>query len=191
MILASQSPRRKDLLEREGISLTIIPADIDETRLPEERPTELVARLATEKARAVADALTEPPDEPILVADTIVWQDDVIFGKPLDDADAIRMLQTLSGAIHHVSTGVCLIWRGLERTFVETTDVCFRDLTATEIASYVATGECADKAGAYAIQGGAHGFVDRLEGDYDNVVGLPVTRVLEALSEMEQELERA
>ena len=183
MILASQSPRRKEILERAHLDFTIHPADINEDRIEGESPTDLVRRLAHTKAHAVQDEL-RCFDEVILAADTIVWQGDDVFGKPHDAADAIRMLKTLSGATHHVSTGVCLISGAAESTFVETTDVRFRELADQEIEAYVACGEPADKAGAYAIQGGAHGFVDALDGDYDNVVGLPIRRVLEELSKL-------
>ncbi|MBR3158332.1 MAG: septum formation inhibitor Maf [Atopobiaceae bacterium] len=183
MILASASPRRKELLERAGFELTIVPADVDESRQPDEKPIDLVARLATLKAHACLksfDSLT--PGETLLGADTIVWLDDDVLGKPRDDADAMRMLHELSGKTHHVSTGVCLLMGGShhvkERVFVETSHVTFRVLTDDEIRAYVATGEPLDKAGSYAIQGGAQSFVEQLDGDYDNVVGLPVTRVL-------------
>ena len=183
MILASQSPRRKELLERSHLDFTIHPADIDEDRLAGESPTELVSRLARTKAHAVADELGRD-DEVILAADTIVWKGDDVFGKPQSPQDAFRMLKTLSGATHHVSTGVCLLLGTRESTFVETTDVSFRKLSDDEIWAYVEGGEPADKAGAYAIQGGAHGFVDALDGDYDNVVGLPIRRVLGELSRL-------
>ena len=186
MILASASPRRKELLERAGFALTIVPADVDETRLPDEGPADLVARLATLKAHACLDAYGNlAPSETLIGADTIVWLDDDILGKPTDDADAVRMLRELSGRTHHVSTGVCLLIGETdhvrERVFVETSHVTFRSLADEEIRAYVATGEPLDKAGSYAIQGGARKFVERLEGDYDNVVGLPVKRVLHEL----------
>ena len=185
VILASQSPRRKELLEREGIAFTVIPADIDETRHGDESPLDLVSRLATQKALSVAKGLREPANETVLAADTIVWKGSEIFGKPHDDAEAQSMLASLSGTTHHVSTGVCIVSGGQTTTFVETSDVTFRPLSPQEIAAYVESGECSDKAGAYAIQGGAHGFVERLRGDYDNVVGLPVTRIKEHLSRIE------
>lgn len=185
MILASASPRRLELLRNAGFELVVEPAPIDEARLAHEAPVELVRRLAVEKAHATLGQHGPlAPDEELLAADTIVWKGDEVLGKPADDADACRMLRLLSGGTHHVSTGVCLMRGKRESSFVETTDVTFRTLTDEEIASYVATGETADKAGAYAIQGGAHGFVRSLDGDYDNVVGLPVARVIEELQKL-------
>ena len=183
MILASASPRRKELLERAGFELSIEPADVDETRLPQEAPVHLVERLSRLKAQAALDAHGPlQPDEILLAADTIVWTGDDVLGKPHDAQDAIRMLRELSGRTHHVSTGVCLVrvlpdCATATESFVETTDVSFRALTDYEIMAYVATGEPMDKAGAYAIQGGAGSFVRDIVGDYDNVVGLPVKRI--------------
>ena len=187
MILASASPRRRDLLSEAGFKLTIAPADVDETPLPDESPIELVRRLATNKAYAAYKTLQELPEgEVVLGADTIVWTPQKALGKPLDAADARRMLSELSGATHHVSTGVCLIAATssgvVTRSFVETTDVSFRKLSEAEIDAYVKTGEPLDKAGAYGIQGGAGAFVDHICGDYNNVVGLPVERVVRELT---------
>lgn len=183
VILASASPRRKELLERAGFELSIEPANVDETRLPHEAPAHLVERLSRLKAQAALVAHGSlQPDELLLAADTIVWTGEDVLGKPHDAQDAIRMLRELSGRTHHVSTGVCLV-RCLPdgttsmESFVETTGVSFKTLTDDEIVSYVATGEPMDKAGAYAIQGGAGSFVRDIVGDYDNVVGLPVKRV--------------
>ena len=190
MILASASPRRRELLEQAGLSLVIRPADIDETQLDGERPTVLVERLAVGKARASYGRYgLHEPHQALLAADTIVWLDDDVLGKPRDEADARRMLRLLSGATHHVSTGVCIITQDAqkdphERSFVDTTAVTFRPLTDDEIAAYVASGEPMDKAGAYAIQGRAHAFVSDLTGDYRNVVGLPVGRVMEELARL-------
>jgi len=189
MILASASPRRQDLLARAGFTLSIEPADIDETRQPGESPLALVERLATQKAQASLAAHGPlASGETLLAADTIVWTGDDVLGKPADANDARRMLRELSGCTHHVSTGVCLITANeggtppyTSRSFVETTAVTFRELTDSEIDAYVQSGEPMDKAGAYGIQGGAGRFVERLDGDYDNVVGLPVARVLEEL----------
>lgn len=191
MILASASPRRKELLLQAGFELSIEPADVDETRLPNESPVALVRRLACLKARAALERRGMPADgEVLLGADTIVWRGEDVLGKPIDQTDAIRMLRELSGKTHHVSTGVCLlVARGGEvdeRSFVETTDVTFRALADGEIDAYVATGEPMDKAGAYAIQGGAGAFVSSYNGDYDNVVGLPVSRVLAELENVHE-----
>lgn len=192
IILASASPRRKELLQREGFCLTIVPANIDETRRAGEKPRELVERLAVDKARAalrVRGSLAA--DEVLLAADTIVWTGEDVLGKPADEGDAIRMLRELSGRTHWVSTGVCLIVGAQggsdphgERSFVDTTAVTFRALSEDEIREYVASGEPMDKAGAYGIQGGAGKFVSSLEGDYHNVVGLPVKRVVSELEHL-------
>ena len=190
MILASASPRRHELLCRAGFTLSIEPADVDETPLPHETPLALVERLATSKAQATLAAHGSlDPGEALLAADTIVWTGDDVLGKPKDDADARRMLGELSGATHHVSTGVCLMVgregeTPLTRSFVETTTVTFFELSPTEIDAYVATGEPRDKAGAYGIQNRARAFVSRLEGDYSNVVGLPVARVVRELADL-------
>lgn len=192
MILASASPRRKELLEREGFSLSIEPADIDETRLANESPVALVERLAIQKAEACVRERGGINEGEVLVsADTIVWTGEDVLGKPAGEKDAMRMLRELSGRTHYVSTGVCLM-RGrssggpLVRSFVDTTSVTFRDLADDEIRAYVATGEPMDKAGSYGIQGGAGRFVSCLEGDYDNVVGLPVSRVVSELKSVEE-----
>ena len=161
MYLASQSPRRRQLLEAAGFSLTIVPADIDETRQEGETPTHLVERLARQKAEATRGSLAGRATEDVLLAaDTIVWTEDGdVLGKPVDVKAACAMLQELSGRTHHVSTGVCLMHLDptakalATRSFVETTRVSFFDLTDEEIRAYVASGEPMDKAGAYGIQG--------------------------------------
>ena len=187
MILASQSPRRRELLGAAGFELTVVPASIDETRRPGEAPVALVERLARQKAAAVAAQLApEGPAEPLVAADTIVWTDDgAVLGKPADDADAARMLRALSGRTHHVSTGVCLVAPGGgRRSFVETTDVEFWELTDAQVEAYVASGEPADKAGAYGIQGAGRMLVRAIRGDYENVVGLPVARLVRELAQL-------
>lgn len=191
MILASQSPRRRELLSQAGFELDVRPADIDEARLPGESPVELVQRLAAGKAEAARASLDAAPDDGLLVAaDTIVWMGDEALGKPTDPADAARMLRELSGRTHHVSSGVCLMLLARDgslearRTFVETTDVTFWPLTEAEVAVYVATGEPLDKAGAYGIQGAGRMLVRGIEGDYANVVGLPVSRLVRELGEL-------
>ena len=173
MILASQSPRRLELLQSMGIDPQVMPADIDEAQKVDEKPLALVKRLAQEKAIAVCYKLMEQPNfeqlnnEIVLAADTIVWTDDgQVFGKPADAEDAKHMLSKLSGQTHHVSTGVALRrFKAFKSpspdgapsvvaiTFVETTDVTFFELSEDEIAAYVASGEPMDKAGAYGIQG--------------------------------------
>ena len=191
MILASQSPRRRELLADAGFELTVVPADIDETRLPEEKPVDLVLRLSEQKAEAVRAAQGDfSSDELLVAADTIVWMGDKALGKPTDAPDATAMLRELSGRTHHVSTGVCALrlspeGRAIARTsFVETTDVTFWELTEAEIAAYVDTGEPQDKAGAYGIQGAGRLLVKSIEGDYSNVVGLPIARLVRELAKL-------
>lgn len=190
MILASQSPRRAELLEEVGFYLHIRPTHIDEARLPGEAPVQLVERLARQKAHAAWQGRESYVADPSLLgADTIVWTDSgEVLGKPRDAQDACRMLRDLSGATHHVSTGVCIMLEPLqegqpprETSFVETTDVTFYDLTDAQIAAYVATGEPMDKAGAYGIQGTGRLLVRKIDGDYFNVVGLPVGRTVREL----------
>jgi septum formation protein len=174
IILASASPRRAELLRAAGIPFRVEISNVEEARDPDEAPRAYAERLALDKARAVAQRF---PGEPVLAADTIVIVDDAVLEKPADAADAARMLRQLSGRTHEVTTGVCVIASGNESVHSDTTRVVFRKLTEKDIAAYVATGEPMDKAGAYAIQGGAAGFVEKIEGDYDNVVGLPVALV--------------
>lgn len=189
MYLASQSPRRRQLLEAAGFSLTIVPADIDETRHEGETPSHLVERLACQKAEATRLALAgKATDNVLLAADTIVWTGDGdVLGKPADEKAACATLRELSGRAHHVSTGVCLMQLDhaanavATRSFVETTCVSFFDLTDEEIRAYVASGEPMDKAGAYGIQGRGRLLVSGIEGDWANVVGLPVARVVREL----------
>lgn len=190
LILASQSPRRRELLEQAGFKLTVAPSDIDEARRPSESPVELVERLARGKARAALPLLHHGATSAVAVvaADTIVWTDaGEVLGKPADEADAARMLRELSGRAHHVSTGACVAAVGPDGTaeratsFVETTDVTFWELTDDEVAAYVASGEPSDKAGAYGIQGAGRLLVREIRGDYQNVVGLPVARLVREL----------
>jgi len=186
LVLASASPRRQELLRNAGIAFVVCPADIPETPLPNETPTVLAERLAQEKARAVSH---QRPGHVILGADTIVVVDEEILGKPRDAADAARMLRLLSGRSHLVITGVCLRTenRELNTGFVdvrsEITLVVMEPLSEDEIRDYIATVEPMDKAGAYAIQGIASRWISRIEGDYFNVVGLPVALVLRMLKE--------
>ena len=180
LILASGSPRRKDLLERLGLTFAIQPADIDETPGDDEAPVPLVERLALSKARAVL-AATEGP-RLILAADTIVVRDDVILNKPVDVADARAILCSLQGRSHVVITGFALARDdGREHVQHVRTQVTFRPLSDALIADYVATGEPMDKAGAYGVQEIGAKLVSRIEGSYTNVVGLPLVEVLDAL----------
>ena len=193
MILASQSPRRRQLLEEAGFELEVRPADIDETPADGEKPTDLVGRLACQKAEACRQTLSHGPSDGLLVAaDTIVWSDEVgVLGKPADEDAARSTLAALSGRTHHVSTGVCALLlspaAGIlgSASFVETTDVTFYELTETEIDAYVATGDPMDKAGSYGIQTpGGRLLIRQISGDYDNVVGLPVPRLMRELSRL-------
>ena len=181
MILASQSPRRIELMREAGFEITIKPADIDETPLPGEDPFQLVERLARAKARAVASGVLDPT-ESIIAADTIVALGAKPLGKPVDATDARRMLRALSGKTHQVATGVCIVQNAQVSSFVDITDVNFYELSDREIDAYIATGEPMDKAGAYGIQG-AYGrmLVERIDGDFYNVVGLPIAKVVRAL----------
>lgn len=175
LILASASPRRAELLKAAGFQFDVIVADVDESVHPGETPDEHVRRLAEAKARPVVPRAGE---RAVLAADTVVVVDGVILGKPVDDNDARRMLRMLSGRAHEVMTGVCLA-HGACVTRVVVTTVEFAVLCDEEIDWYVASGEPADKAGAYAIQGLASRFVTRIDGSYSNVVGLPVALVYE------------
>ena len=178
LVLASGSPRRLELLQAAGFDFTVRVADVDETVLPNELPSDYVARLSREKALAVAAC-----GELVLGADTTVVVGNEIIGKPVDDRDAERMLRLLSGAWHEVLTGVSLVNNGQVSSEVAVTRVKFARLSDEEIAWYVASGEPMDKAGAYGIQGYASRFVERIEGSYSNVVGLPVQMVYRMIEE--------
>lgn len=177
MILASKSPRRIQLMNEAGFDVEVMPADIDETPLPNEAPLELVERLAYLKARAIQDKVGVS-DKLILAADSIVWIDNTILGKPKDKQDAFNMLKSLSNTTHHVSSGVCLIYKDKVDTFTDTTDVVFYDLTDDMINAYIESGEPFDKAGAYGIQGKGRALVKCINGNYFNVVGLPIAQTL-------------
>ena len=178
LILASASPRRSELLRNANIPFKAEPAHVREEPLPEETPLDYAQRLARDKAYAI---FARHPDDAVLGADTVVVADEHLLEKPVDERDAARMLQLLSGRAHQVITGVCLIARAFEQTAAEITQVRFSPLSEAEIAAYVRTGEPMDKAGAYAIQGIASRWVERIEGCYFNVVGLPVPRVYRML----------
>jgi septum formation protein len=178
LVLASASPRRQELLRNANIPFEVQPADIDEDPLPNEPAQACAERLAREKARAIAQSR---PNDVVLGADTVVVIDNQILNKPVDAPDAARMLRLLSGRTHRVITGVCLVVRGHCEVGSEVTSVTMSEISDEEIAAYVATGEPMDKAGAYAIQGRASRWIPRIEGDYSNVVGLPVARVYRLL----------
>ena len=182
IILASNSPRRKGLLTQIGLSFTVAPADVDESVLPGESPEAYAVRVALDKARIAAERAGEGI---VIAADTIVVAGDAILGKPSGPADARRMLSVLSGRGHEVITGLAVVDAATGRFTVRTsaTQVWFRDLSDREIESYVATGEPLDKAGAYGIQERGALLVERIEGCYSNVVGLPLSLLGEMLRE--------
>jgi len=183
LVLASRSPRRAELLASAGIAFTVRAEDIDETPRTGERPRDYVLRLAEEKASVV----WREDQEIVLAADTTVVVDSEIMGKPVDDADAARMLRALSGRRHEVITGICLVGASRTVTDIAITGVWFSPLTEAEIRWYVASGEPMDKAGAYGIQGLASRFIDRVDGSYTNVVGLPVALVYRWLRAFSQQ----
>lgn len=178
IILASASPRRRELLTQIGVAFRIVVADIDETPLPQEDPVAYTLRLAVEKARIV---LRQHPDAAVIGADTTVTVDGALLGKPVNADDARRMLCLLRNRSHFVMTGVAVVTQESVLQASETTKVSFSDMTDTEIEAYIATGEATDKAGAYGIQGLAARWIPRIEGDYTNVVGLPLARVYQLL----------
>lgn len=173
LVLASGSERRSRLLAGAGLDFEVRPADIDESPRVGERPTEYVARLATEKGDVV-----RRPGEIVVAADTTVDIDGEILEKPVDDADVARMLRLLSGRSHDVHTGVRVVGRGPDQLTVVTTRVVFVELTTEMIEWYVATGDGTGKAGAYGIQGAAGAFVTRVDGSVTNVIGLPLAETL-------------
>ena len=174
LVLASRSPRRAKLLREAGYEFDVVPADVDESRLDGETPRQYVARVAGSKASAVA---ARAGDRIVVAADTVVLIDGLVLGKPADRRDAASMLARLSGRTHEVLTGMVVARGGRLRNVVEVTRVTFATLDPARIAWYAATGEPDDKAGAYAVQGIGSRFVERIEGSYTNVVGLPVALV--------------
>jgi septum formation protein len=181
MILASESPRRRELFAAVGVPFRVVPSGVDEIPRPGESPPRFVRRAALDKGEAVA--LLHPTTF-VLSADTIVVADGRILGKPRDRAEARRMLSRLAGREHRVYTAVCLLCRerGFRDLGTEVTRVRFRPLTTAEVAAYARTGECDDKAGAYAAQGAGMLLIDRVAGSFSNVVGLPMTRVVAMLA---------
>jgi len=177
LILASASPRRKELLGLFHIPFSIRVADIDETMDNTKTPFDEVARVSRLKALAVE----RQKDDVVIAADTIVVCEGRVLGKPHSEAEAVEMLQLLSGRDHQVMTGCTVLKGDRAETFTEVTDLHFRDLSQKEIENYVASGEPMDKAGSYGIQGGAALFCERMVGDYYNVMGLPVCRLSQVL----------
>ena len=181
LILASGSPRRRQLLEQIGLTFAVRSSDVDESVSPGLTPAQVVESLSARKGEAVAAEAA--PGDLVLSADTVVSLDGAILGKPRDRAEAEAMLTALSGRTHQVYTGVTLLQDGRRLTEHEVTAVTFRPLSPEEIAAYVSTGEPMDKAGAYGIQGLGALLVERLEGDYFNVMGLPLCRLGEMLAQ--------
>lgn len=177
LILASKSPRRQEILRNAGIPFVVRAPDVEEVRFAGESPESYVRRLAVQKAGAV----DREPGDIVLGADTVVVAGGEVLEKPVDTADAERMLRLLSGRRHEVLTGICLLGGGLELSDLAITQVRFHTLSAAEIAAYAASGEPADKAGAYAIQGLASKFIQGIDGCYFNVVGLPIALVYQHL----------
>lgn len=181
LILASASPRRKELLLKHHIQCEVVASKIEEVFNNDLSIEEAVERVAYDKAYSIHVSY---PHHVILAADTIVVCDNNILGKPKDDQDAFRMLSLLSLNTHQVITGVCILHDKEVISFSETTTIVFRELTDQDILDYIASNEPFDKAGAYAIQGKAFEFIDEMNGDYDNVMGLPVTRVIKELKKL-------
>jgi len=184
LILASQSPRRKELLGLFHIPFTVRIADIDETMDPAAPAFDEVARLS----RAKAEAIPREPGDVVVAADTVVVCGGQVLGKPRDEEDALRMLRMLSGRDHQVMTGMTVLRGSRAVTVTEVSDIHFRPLSDREILAYIRTGEPMDKAGAYGIQGGAALFAEKLVGDYYNVMGLPVCRLSLLLRQIAPEL---
>ena len=180
IILASQSPRRQELLRLFHLPFTVQVADIDESMDPTKSPEQEVARVSTLKAQAIACV----PEDVVIAADTIVVCENTVLGKPHSEEDAKKMLRLLSGRDHQVMTGLTVICGQKTVTVTEVTDIHFRELSDKEIADYVATGEPMDKAGSYGIQGGAALFAEKMVGDYYNVMGLPVCKLWQILHEI-------
>ena len=184
VILASQSPRRKELMGLFHIPFTVRVSDADETMAPNLSPAEAVAQVSRRKAEAVS----RQADDVVIAADTIVVLGSQILGKPRDEADASRMLHLLSGRDHQVMTGMTVLRGDQALVCTEITDIHFRPLSDREIDAYIRTGEPMDKAGSYGIQGGAARFADRMHGDYYNVMGLPVCRLGQLLRQIAPEI---
>ena len=184
LILASQSPRRRELLSLLKIPFEVCVSQADETMEPGAPPEQQVALVSRRKA----EATPRQEDQVVIAADTIVVCDDSVMGKPHCREEACQMLERLSGRTHQVMTGLTVLWGNQCHTCTEITDVTFRSLSRQEIDRYVDSGEPMDKAGAYGIQGGAALFAEKLSGDYYNVVGLPVCRLVQVLQSMVPEL---
>ena len=184
IILASGSPRRRELLTQIGIDFDVVTSNAEEI-ITKTYPQDIACELSCLKAKAVYDMLKEPQkdiDNSVIIgADTIVYCDGEILGKPADNDDAYRMIKKISGGVHQVYTGVTFIYKGNVKSFSEKTDVSVYDMSETEINRYIQTGEAIDKAGAYGIQGAFAAYVKGINGDYNNVVGLPVAKLYHEL----------
>lgn len=184
IILASRSPRRIELLKQIDVSCTVMPADIDESVRVGELAADYVLRLAVEKAEAIRTSVGQSGDQLILAADTTVALDKHILGKPEDDADAIRMLKKLSGTTHQVHTAVAVSRYNRTQVLLNTTHVTMMPLTDAMIETYIQAGEHRDKAGSYGIQGLAGAWIERIDGSYSGVMGLPLYETAQLLSEL-------
>ena len=187
ILLASASPRRRELLEQIGLPFEVVVSHVEEI-ITETEPGKVVEQLSAQKAEAVAGSLGGPEETIVIGADTVVAAENTILGKPADAAKAAEMLRLLAGRTHAVYTGVTLILRGASgetarKTFHVRTDVSFYPMEEAEIRQYVATGDCMDKAGAYGIQGFCARYISGINGDYNNVVGLPVGRLYQEIKE--------
>ncbi len=182
LILASGSPRRRELLSAAGFSFDVVVSDAEESMPDTSEPASVAKHNALVKAIAVAESA--PQDMLVIGADTIVTLNGHIYGKPADEAQAAQTLAELSGKTHQVITGVALVMGDAFFSFHETTDVVFKELSEETIAAYVATGDPLDKAGGYGIQSSGSALVDHIDGDYDNVVGLPVARLSRMLAKL-------
>ena len=181
LILASGSPRRRELMSQVGLDFTVVTSDADEN-IKEMEPEDYVRELSSIKAQSVLEQYADKDDSVIVIgADTIVYHKGEILTKPKDDEDAFRILKSLEGQIHQVYTGVTICSTHKNVSFYEKTDVWVYDMTDEEIRDYISTGEPMDKAGAYGIQGKFAAYIKGIEGDYNNVVGLPVARLVHEL----------
>ena len=189
--LASRSPRRRELLQQMAVDFTVINSDVDETVRAKESPADYVVRIAEAKARAGRALLSNIDPKPVLAADTAVVVQNRIFGKPVNDADARRMLKQLSGSTHQVLTAVTLATQdGVLQTKISTSEVSFAQLSDSQIDWYLQTGEGNDKAGAYAIHGLAALFIEKIAGSYSGIVGLPIRETGQLLMRMESKREQ-
>lgn len=182
VILASGSPRRKEILGNLGIDFVVKTSDVDEKTRDSEGPEQICMALAFEKAIDVAEKVSDK--DIVIAADTIVYKDGKVLGKPVDYDDAVSMLRNLSGDIHYVFTGVAVMQRSTNKKFItyERTKVCIKELSDQRIDDYINTGEAWDKAGSYGIQGYGALLIDWIQGDYFNVVGLPIGKLDEVLN---------